>query len=91
MLPWEAPDCIGSTVSAPLGSTSSPLVYPTRENPYCIGSERGALLHRALTPLDLSLSGNGVGHSATRRPTPAHGTNPVSLWETDKLSDGNGV
>ena len=33
MLPLTAPDCIESTMSAPLGSTSSPLVsYPAREN-----------------------------------------------------------
>jgi len=55
------------------------------------GGKRGALLHRALTLRDLSVSGNGVGHSPTRWPAPAHGTNPVSLWETDELSDGNGV
>jgi len=65
--------------------------YTTWENPYFVGNKRGVLLHRALTLWDLSLSCNGVGHSATRRPRPTHDTNPVNLWETDEVSDGNGV
>ena len=68
--------------------------YPTGENPYYIYRKR-AWRFVAPRPHALRLvserHGNRVGHSDTRCPTPAHNTNPVSLWETDELSDDNGI
>ena len=78
---WEASTVLYSAAPLTTGSTARrfPVVFLSPEK------------HRALTLRDLAPSSYGVGHSATRGPTPPHGTNPVSLRKTGKLRISHGV